>query len=92
MSFPASQDSFTNPSAGQPLNNPSQTSVVAAIHAALTAIETKVRVDYSGDAASHDAKIRALEEALTAFDPTVEISDVTGLQDALDAKVVRLAT
>jgi hypothetical protein len=87
VSFPSTQDSFKNPSAGQPLNNPSQSQIIAAIHAALLAIETKVGTDNSAVSTSHDYKIRTLQAALDAIDISdLTIADIKGLQAALDAQ------
>lgn len=54
-----------NPSAGQPMNAPSQSQVIAAIHAALTAIETKLGANNSDVPTSHDFMIRELREDVT---------------------------
>jgi hypothetical protein len=64
-SYPASLDSFTNPTAVDTLDSPPHDTQHADANDAIEALQAKVGVDSSAVATSHDYKIDALETDVT---------------------------
>ena len=64
-SYPASLDSFTNPTAVDTLDSPPHDTQHADANDAIEALEAKVGADSSAVATSHDYKIDALETDVT---------------------------
>lgn len=60
--FPASKDTFTNPTATSTTNNPSLSAGQTLQNDALSALETKVGITASADATSLDYKVSILQE------------------------------
>lgn len=97
--FPAAIDTFTDPSASAPLNNPSHSSVHADLNAAILALEARVGITSSAVITSHDYRIHALESggggavssvfgrsgAVTAQAGDYTIAQITGLSASLAA-------
>ena len=102
-SFPSNLDSLVNPSATNPLSNPSHSDQHINANDAIEALETKVGVNNSTDPNSLDYKISQLEESGSG-----RISEVLGLEgnndltingienattiDSLDSSIWRSAT
>jgi len=62
--FPVGLDSLTNPSAGDPMTNPSHSSQHANANDAIEALEAKVGITSSADTDSLDYKINNIVEVM----------------------------
>ena len=78
-SFPTDVDSFTNPSAGQPLNNPDQATLVSKLNDAMLAVETRLGKTGSADTNSDAYKLSAVSGVAKALTSGVSTQSVTGL-------------
>ena len=61
ISYPTSLDTFTNPSAGSPLNNPDHAGQHTDLNDAIIALQQKVGITDSADTNSLDYRINNLE-------------------------------
>jgi hypothetical protein len=86
VSYPSDLETVLAYQNGNAPTVPDHTELHRTIASVLNALQAKVGVDGSDVPASHDYKIRILEEAIENIDVTVDISDVTGLQAVLDGK------
>lgn len=78
--FPSSLDTLTNPSAGDPQNNPSHSAQHANANDAIEALEAKVGINSSAVTTSHDYKLSEV---------TGKLSEVTGTDKAVGKTAIQ---